>query len=102
MIEGYVLAGLFAAILAYTVRCFFADREKARQHETKLTGDLCAKLEKLLPLDEHVRTNLENFKVCLVETLKAQNALVIDLDNERKRVTSKAAATIIGRRFPSP
>lgn len=100
--ELYVFVGMVGAVLSYGIHAFFADREKARQHEAKLTGDIGAAVEKLLPLDAHVRDSLDNFRHCLVESLKEQRAIVKSLDIENKSVASKATATILGRRLPQP
>ncbi len=91
-----ILLALCAAVALYAIHCFFRDRREARLHET----EVALHLEKLLPLDEHVRTNLENFKTAMVATLKDIHTRTVDLDEDRKRVTSKATATILGRRLP--
>ena len=106
MIETYAFIGTIGAVFSYGIHAFFADREKARQHETKLAVEVGLRVEaladKLAPLDEHVRTNLENFKTAMVATLKDIHTRTVDLDEDRKRVTSKATATIMGRRLPQP
>ena len=89
---------MVALVAAYAIHKHYADRDKARLHENKTA----AQLEKLLPLDEHVRANLENFRTTLVETLKAQYTLTKDLDDARHKTASKAAGTILGRRLPQP
>jgi hypothetical protein len=102
MSEIYVFVFMVGAVLSYGIHAFFSDREKARQHEHKLTLNVCASVEKLLPLDEHVRTNLDNFKHCLVESLKEQRSIVKGLDVENKTVTGKATAKGLLGRMPQP
>lgn len=102
MIEIYGFVFMVGAVLSYGIHAFFADREKARQHEAKLSVDVCVSVAKLLPLDAHVRESLDAFKHCLVESLKEQRAIVKSLDIENKSVASKATATILGRRLPQP
>lgn len=94
----------FAAVAAYLIRSHYADRREARVHEAKLSGELAVKIEQLLPLDEHVRTSLENFKNTLVAALKEQREIVKGLDTENKRVvTGKVAKNLLGGRgLPEP
>lgn len=99
-----VCATLFsiAAVAAYAIHRHYADKDKARLHETKLTVELAAKVEQLLPLDEHIRTSLENYKTALVAALLEQRAIVKGLDLENKKVAGKETGRTLLGRLPNP
>lgn len=98
----YLSAALVVVSLvaAYAIRLYFADRDKARSHDSKLSSEILSKLE---PLDEHVRSSLAAFKTTMVECLKEQREIVKGLDFENKRVVSgKAVKNLLGGRLPEP
>lgn len=91
-----------ATVAAYAIHMYFADKDKARQHENKLSVELAVKLEQLLPLGPLVQTSLENFKTTLVAALKEQREIVKGLDLENKKVAGKQTGRTLLGRLPEP
>ena len=113
MVEVYVLGSLLALLVGYGIRSYFADRHAARLHESKLTLEVCAKAdqtnETIRLLGDLVKdatatqgSQLDNFKMTLVAVLTEMRDLTKDLDADRKKTATKATATLLGRRMPSP
>lgn len=110
-----VLIGVIGAVVAFGVHMFFRDRDKQRTHERNISVDTLKTAKALTEtveataaciatLDEHVRTNFDNYKLTMVAVLKDMRELVKNTESERQRTAGVAAATLLrpGKRMPQP